>query len=177
MKPFSKSLALACLALAALATSAAFPSPASAQTVPGVREDPFADVARYRAEVFGELTRTLDEWERAVMAGEMDTLREFYTDEALFLLEDGTTLIGPFQVAEQVLARFSRADRIDVQALDFDMSDRIAVVGGRMTLGGSRIENPGLRCFSMAFKRDGRTWRIRSQTFCALPEPVHASSP
>lgn len=64
MKPFSKNLVFSCLALAVLATSALSPSAASAQTVPGVRGDAFADVTRYRAEVFRELTSALDEWER-----------------------------------------------------------------------------------------------------------------
>ena len=170
IKPHLKTLMKSSVALALLTGLLHAPDPAAAQTVPGIGPDPFSDVARYKAEVFQELKDHLDEWEEVVLRGDLPPLQEFYSDEALFLLSDGTTLIGSFQVAEQVLDRFSRVNWLELRALDMAMSGRMAVIGGRMTFTDDRPGSGGERCFTMVFKREGRAWRIRSHMFCSLPE-------
>lgn len=164
-----KNPSVSCLALAVAMAISHPPGGLEAQTVPGVQRDQFGAIAEYRAGVFEELKTVLDQWERLVLRGDA-ALEALYSEEALFLLQDGTTLIGKLQVAEEVLSRFSRTGGVELQALDFAMSDRIAVIGGRMAVSDRETSSASERCFSMVFRREDRSWRIRSQTFCEVPE-------
>lgn len=165
-----RSLPISCLAVVTALAASAAPRGLDAQTIPGVPRSQQGQIAAYRNSVFEELKALLDAWELQVLDGSSLRLSELYAEDAVFILADGATLIGARQVAEEVHGRFSPLDRLDLRALDFDMSDRIAVVGGRMTLSGERNSGEDDACFSMVFRRDRGTWKIRSQTFCGLPE-------
>lgn len=142
---------------------------AHAQVAPGsdgMRADRFR--AEYYAEVLEGVNRALEAWGEVLSNDRIDDLAELYAENAVLVSLDGETARGRDGVVRHLTGALPGLGRVDAFMQDFDASGALAVVYGSYMLE-RRLEDgtvdPSAGELFTVLVRDGRSWRIRFQSF------------
>lgn len=169
----SRSLRLAVL-FAALGAGAAH-----AQVLPVPRgTDSRQEMREFNAESLRGVSGMLAEWRGAWARNDAREAARFYTDDALLLIGDGKPLRGRKDIETGFAGILSTSGVIQVAVDDFVASGNVAYAFGNFWYQNEEGESePAISgTYVMLFRRDGRSWKIRSQMFSASPARQSAAA-
>lgn len=172
---FSRSLSL--LALFSVLGAGA----ARAQVLPIPRgPDTKAEMRMFNAESLRGVSSMLAEWRGAWARNDAREAARYYTDDALLLIGDGKPLRGRQEIERGFTGILATSGVIQVGVDDFVASGNVAYAFGQFWYQGEEGDgSPAVEgTYVMLFRRDGRSWKIRSQMFSASParQPEAASA-
>lgn len=122
--------------------------------------------AEYLADVIVGVKATMDAWSEAWSDDALDDLAETYSDDALLLVDGEPAVRGREGVAARLEAWMRTTGTGELFLQDIDGSGAMAMVYGAVHLGvPGGAGAPTTAEVLTVFVREGRHWRIRSQTF------------
>lgn len=160
--------------LAALGAGAA-----RAQVLPVPRAtDSRQEMREFNAESLRGVSGMLAEWRGAWARNDARGAARFYTDDALLLIGDGKPLRGRQDIENGFTGLLSTSGVIQVAVDDFVASGNVAYAFGNFWYQNEEGESePAVSgTYVMLFRRDGRSWKIRSQMFSASPARQSAAA-
>jgi len=152
---------------------------ARAQVLPVPRgADSKQEMREFNAESLRGVSGMLAEWRGAWARNDARGAARFYTDDALLLIGDGKPLRGRQEIESGFGGILSTSGVIQVAVDDFVASGNVAYAFGNFWYQGEQGESaPAVAgTYVMLFRRDGRSWKIRSQMFSASPARQSAAA-
>lgn len=137
-------------------------APAEGQKPPGFRNDYDAVQLQFRAYAMEGFQDVLGPWTDAARSGDLDSAMSFYTDDAFVFL--GAAGKGTQEVRARLAEWLASVDELRLGMSDFDASGRISYATVNMVVNSSNPEDDGSGTMVFVLKREGRNWKIRSQT-------------
>lgn len=137
-------------------------APAGAQNLPGYRNDFDASRLQFRAYAMEGFHKVLGPWTDAARSGDLDSAMSFYTDDA-FVFFDGVGQ-GTREVRARLAEWLASVDDLRLGIRDFDASGSISYASVHMVVNSSNPEDDGDGTMVFVLRRQGRSWKIRSQT-------------
>jgi len=156
----SRKLLLPSLVLGLLALSV----PLDAQVLPIPDGDGGRiDVQRYRAEAYQDYVAVVNAWRAAWRAGDAEAAARLYTDDASFAFHGDRVINGREAIVAEIGPLMERYPDIQTIHIDYEVRDRLAFGMGTFLIPGEGESGAGI--FTMVVRREGRSWRIRAQSF------------
>lgn len=137
-------------------------TPALAQVIPGYRDDYDASQLQFRAYAMAEFQGVLAEWIEAVNAGDARAAARLYTEDAFVHLD--RPMNGEDAARASLEAWLDHVEGVRAGLSDFDASGNLAYGSARVQLEGAGSGGTVDGTMTFVMRRDGRTWKIRSQT-------------
>lgn len=145
-----------------------------AQNLPGGNPRDFGERQRraaeaYRREMLHEVTATFGRWKNAWAEDDVGDAADFYTDDAVVIIPtENTAHRGKADVERFLKGLLPTVGGLSTDIIEFDAGDRLAYLVVRFSSPPSQgIDGSGgmQGTFVSVFRLEGRSWRIRSQTF------------
>jgi uncharacterized protein (TIGR02246 family) len=137
-----------------------------------------AEMREFNAESLRGVSGMLAEWRGAWARNDARQAARFYTEDALLLIGDGKPLRGRTEIEAGFAGILSTSGVIQVAVDDFVASGTVAYAFGNFWYQNEEGESaPAVfGTYVMLFRRDGRSWKIRSQMFSASPTRQSAAA-
>ena len=145
---------------------------ARAQMLPGVPPaDNRQEMREFNAAALRGVSSMLAEWRGAWARNDARQAARFYTEDALLLVGEGKPLRGRQEIETGFAGILATSGVIQVAVEDFVASGNVAYAFGNFWYPTEQEEDapPVTGTYVMLLRRDGRTWKIRSQMFSASP--------
>lgn len=170
MAPTSRSISLLialCIVGAGSARAQVLPIPRAPDTKQEARQ--------FNAESLRDVSGMLAEWRGAWARNDARGTARFYTEDALLAIGEEKPFQGRQAIESGIPEILATTGVVQVAVDDFAASGNIAYAFGSFWYQNEAgVESGTQGRYVMVFRRDGRTWRIRSQVFNAAPAPVVA---
>lgn len=150
------------------------PEALGAQNLPGGNPRDYAErqrraAAEYRREMLHEVTGTFGRWKNAWADDDAGDAADFYTDDAVIIVPTQSAAYRGRDDVERFLEDLlPTVGALSTDIIEFDAGDRLAYLVVRFSAPPSHgIDGSGgmQGTFVSVFRLEGRSWRIRSQTF------------
>lgn len=153
------------------------PARLAGQTMPGQRDaQPGRQMAEFQARMNREVQTQIGRWTIAWSEADRVRLSDHYAEDALLLTPDPRPLRGPGAISDQLVRLAGAIGPIQLTVDDFMASGEMAYVFGSYEPVSAPAEDSWLGAggrYTMVLRRNGRSWRIRSQLFIpAAPSSV-----
>lgn len=136
------------------------------------------EMQQYNIEVLKHYNSVMSSWRNAWKEQDARALARLYTDDAVLLPADREPVQGRGAIEAHFRESLDGTRDIQTGVADFSSSATLAVASGRYWQE-VESEDGGVRRVSGTYmavlRRDGRSWRIRSQLFRPDPAPEVAS--
>ncbi len=139
-------------------------------TAPNLQQE----MQRYSAEVLKHYNSLLTNWRNAWRAQDAHALARLYTEDAILLPPDSEPLQGRQAIQAHFQEILDATRDIQIGVADFSSSSTLAAASGRywQEVAGAAGEVSRISgTYMTVLRRDGRSWRIRSQLFRPDPAP------
>ncbi len=137
-------------------------APAAGQNLPGYQGDYDTAEAQFRAYALEEMQKVLTAWTEAALDKDVDAAMGHYAPNA-FVYLDGVAR-GTEQVRERLTSWLDGVDDFRIGLSDFDASGSMSYASVSIVINAVNPDDDADGTLVFVLHRQGRNWRIRSQT-------------